>query len=155
MKDIDTLLKEVKKIHMIGIGGSGMCPIAEILHKEGYELTGSDNNESDPLQRVRNMGVDVKMGHSPDNIGDAEMVIHTAALLKDNVELLAQPFNVNYGREYRIAVLFFHGAIVTYGVTLFYGSAALYDARLKKHRLNQGCFTRSRCTQKGDVFNLR
>lgn len=89
MKDIDTLLKEVKKIHMIGIGGSGMCPIAEILHKEGYELTGSDNNESDPLQRVRNMGVDVKMGHSPDNIGDAEMVIHTAALLKDNVELLA------------------------------------------------------------------
>ena len=80
-------------------------------------------------------------------------IVRTRAV--DNVELLAQPFDVNYGREYRIAVLFFHGEIVTYGVTLFYGSAALYDARLKKHRLNQGCFTRSRCTQKGDVFNLR
>ena len=38
MHDIDTLLKQVKRIHFIGIGGSGMCPLAEILHSEGYEL---------------------------------------------------------------------------------------------------------------------
>ena len=47
MKSIDELLKEVKHIHFIGIGGSGMCPLAEILNKEGYLITGSDNNESD------------------------------------------------------------------------------------------------------------
>ena len=40
MKDIDTLLKEVKRVHFIGIGGSGMCPLAEILHSWGYELSG-------------------------------------------------------------------------------------------------------------------
>ena len=49
MYEIDELLKQVKRIHMIGIGGAGMCPLAEILLKEGYTLTGSDNNESDNL----------------------------------------------------------------------------------------------------------
>ena len=51
MYDIDELLKKVKRVHFIGIGGSGMCPLAEILHKEGYELSGSDNNETDTLAR--------------------------------------------------------------------------------------------------------
>ena len=45
LKDIDTLLKQSKKIHFIGIGGAGMCPIAEILLSLGYKLTGSDNND--------------------------------------------------------------------------------------------------------------
>ena len=57
MKDIDTLLKEVKRVHFIGIGGSGMCPLAEILHSWGYELSGSDNNESDTLDRIRKLGI--------------------------------------------------------------------------------------------------
>ena len=47
MKDIDTLLKEVKRIHFIGIGGSGMCPLAEILLSLGYQLSGSDNNDTE------------------------------------------------------------------------------------------------------------
>ena len=42
----DKIISNVKRIHMIGIGGSGMCPLAEILHSKGYILTGSDNNES-------------------------------------------------------------------------------------------------------------
>lgn len=89
MKDIDTLLKEVKRIHFIGIGGSGMCPLAEILHSEGYELSGSDNNESDTLQRIRNLGIPVTMGQKAENIRGAEMIVYTAALLKDNPELVA------------------------------------------------------------------
>lgn len=64
-----------------------MCPIAEILHEKGYIITGSDNNESDTLARIRSLGIQVKMGHSKDHIGDAEMVIHTAAILPDNEEL--------------------------------------------------------------------
>lgn len=89
---IDELLKKVKKIHFIGIGGSGMCPLAEILHSEGYTLTGSDNNETDTLARIRNLGIEVHMGHSPSNIGDAELVVYTAAIMSDNPEL-------NYAKE--------------------------------------------------------
>lgn len=89
MHEIDELLKQVKRIHMIGIGGAGMCPLAEILLKEGYSLTGSDNNESDNLVKLRSLGVPVSMGHCPENIGGAEMVVFTAALLDDNPELLA------------------------------------------------------------------
>lgn len=89
MHQIDELLKKVKRIHMIGIGGSGMCPLAEILHAEGYELTGSDNNESDILKRIRAMGIKVTMGHKPESVEGAQMVIHTAAVKKDNPEVAA------------------------------------------------------------------
>lgn len=89
MNDIIELLNKIKRIHFIGIGGSGMCPLAEILHEEGYELSGSDNNESDILKRIRNLGIPVYMGQKAENIKDAEMIVYTAALLKDNPELVA------------------------------------------------------------------
>ncbi len=74
---------------MIGIGGAGMCPLAEILHEKGYLLSGSDNNETDTLARVRALGIPVVLGQKAENIGDAEMVVYTAALLPDNPELVA------------------------------------------------------------------
>ncbi len=89
MFEIDSLLKQVKRIHFIGIGGSGMCPLAEILHKEGYKLSGSDNNETDTLARIRSLGIPVAMGQKAENIEGAEMIVYTAALLKDNPELVA------------------------------------------------------------------
>ena len=89
MFEIDKLLKSVKRIHFIGIGGSGMCPLAEILHKEGYKLSGSDNNETDTLARIRSLGIPVYMGQRAENIESAEMIVYTAALLKDNPELVA------------------------------------------------------------------
>lgn len=89
MFEIDKLLKTVKRIHFIGIGGSGMCPLAEILHKEGYQLSGSDNNETDTLARIRSLGIPVFMGQRAENIEGAEMIVYTAALLKDNPELVA------------------------------------------------------------------
>ena len=89
MFEIDKLLKTVKRIHFIGIGGSGMCPLAEILHKEGYLLSGSDNNETDTLARIRSLGIPVSMGQRAENIEGAEMIVYTAALLKDNPELVA------------------------------------------------------------------
>ena len=88
MAHIDELLKTKKRIHFIGIGGSGMCPLAEILHSWGYELSGSDNNEGDTLNRIKALGIPVTMGQRAENIGDAEMVIYTAAILPDNPELL-------------------------------------------------------------------
>lgn len=83
------LLDRVHRLHFIGIGGSGMCPMAEILHREGFLLTGSDVFESDTLQRIRSYGIPVYMGHKAENIGDAEAVVYTAAVKQDNPELAA------------------------------------------------------------------
>ncbi len=83
----DRIIEKVKKIHMIGIGGSGMCPLAEILHRKGYILTGSDNNESDPLKRIKALGITVYMGHNSENVRDAQLVVYSAAISEDNPEI--------------------------------------------------------------------
>ena len=85
----DKIISNVKRIHMIGIGGSGMCPLAEILHSKGYILTGSDNNESDPLKRIKNMGIKVFMGHNAENVKGAELLVYSAAISQDNPEIVA------------------------------------------------------------------
>ncbi len=89
MFEADKYLDTVKRIHFIGIGGSGMCPLAEILHSKGYALSGSDNNETDTLARIRNLGIDVKLGQCAENINGAEMIVYTAAIMSDNPELIA------------------------------------------------------------------
>ena len=89
MFEIDELLKKVKRVHFIGIGGSGMCPIAEILHEKGYIISGSDNNETDTLARVRALGAKVTLGQKPENIEGAELIIYTSAILPGNPELEA------------------------------------------------------------------
>lgn len=86
---IDEALQQAKKVHFIGIGGSGMCPLAEILHSRGYEITGSDNNESETLGRIRALGIPVTMGQRAENIAGANLIVYTAALLPDNPELVA------------------------------------------------------------------
>ena len=83
----DKIIENARKIHMIGIGGSGMCPLAEILHSKGYELTGSDVNESDPLKRVKALGVKVFMGHNAENIRGADLIVYSAAINSQNPEL--------------------------------------------------------------------
>lgn len=89
MKNIDEVLGKIKRIHFIGIGGSGMCPLVEILHSKGYEISGSDNNESDTLNRVRSLGIPVFLGQRAQNIEGAQMIVYTAAILPDNPELCA------------------------------------------------------------------
>lgn len=87
-KEEDAILNKVKRIHMIGIGGSGMCPIAEILHAKGYQLSGSDNNEGDPLKRIRALGIPVIMGHKAENVHSAELIVYSAAIHDDNPEIV-------------------------------------------------------------------
>ena len=89
MYEIDELLKEKKRIHFIGIGGSGMCPLTEILLTGGYEITGSDNNTGDNIDKLRGLGVKVTLGQKPENLEGAEIIVYTAAILKDNPELVA------------------------------------------------------------------
>ena len=88
MENIDTLLKNSRKIHFIGIGGSGMCPIAEILLSLGYEVSGSDNNDTETFRRIEKEGAKVFLGQVKENIADdTELVIYTNAILKGNEEL--------------------------------------------------------------------
>ncbi|MBQ4153228.1 MAG: UDP-N-acetylmuramate--L-alanine ligase, partial [Oscillospiraceae bacterium] len=85
----NSILKDKKHIHFIGIGGSGMYPLAQILHHEGYYITGSDNNETDTLAAVRGMGIPVMLGQRAENIEGADLIVHTAAIMNDNPELIA------------------------------------------------------------------
>ena len=85
----DAILNTVKRVHFVGIGGSGMCPLAEILHSRGYQLTGSDVNESDNLARIRSLNIPVFMGHKAENIQGTQLVVYTAAVKLDNPELKA------------------------------------------------------------------
>lgn len=89
MSDISEVLRNAKRIHFIGIGGSGMCPLAEILHAKGYSLQGSDNNESSIVERIRKLGIPVMMGQKAENIKGADMIVYSAAIQRGNEELEA------------------------------------------------------------------
>lgn len=66
-----------------------MYPLAQILHGQGYYLTGSDNNETETLDAVRKMGIPVYIGQRAENIKGADLIVHTAAIMSDNPELIA------------------------------------------------------------------
>lgn len=83
------ILNGKKHIHFIGIGGSGMYPLAQILHTQGYYLTGSDNNETETLDAVRKMGIPVFIGQRAENIEGADLIVFSAAIMDDNPELMA------------------------------------------------------------------
>ena len=83
------LLDHVKKIHFIGCGGSGMYPLIQILTAKGYDISGSDVLDGSIIRSEREMGVKVSLGHNADNVVGADMVVYSAAISKDNVELNA------------------------------------------------------------------
>jgi UDP-N-acetylmuramate--alanine ligase len=76
-----------RKVHFVGIGGIGMSGIAELLYNMGFEITGSDSRESENTKRLRDLGIKVSVPHNKDNVGNADVVVYTSALSKDNVEL--------------------------------------------------------------------
>lgn len=79
----------VEQIHFVGIGGAGMCGIAEVLHNSGYRITGSDLSESRTVQRLQSLGISVKIGHQVENIKGADVVVRSTAVGHDNPEILA------------------------------------------------------------------
>ncbi len=87
MPNIDRI-KKYKKIHMIGIGGVSMSGIAEILKNWGFEVSGSNNCNNDNIQKLIDSGIPVKIGHDPHNVEGADVVVYTAAISKDNNELV-------------------------------------------------------------------
>ena len=88
MNAFDSKLLDGKtKLHFVGIGGSGMFPLVQILHEVGYEITGSDVNEGDIIDRERKLGIPISMGHKAENVHGAELVVYTAAIMKGNPEI--------------------------------------------------------------------
>ena len=79
----------LKHIHFVGIGGSGMCGIAEVLHELGYVVSGSDLSSSETTQRLIRLGVRVHLGHAATHIAGADAVVCSTAVRSDNVELVA------------------------------------------------------------------
>ena len=76
-------------VHFVGIGGIGMSGIAEVLHNLGYQVQGSDQSDNANVQRLREKGITVFVGHSADNLGDTEVVVVSTAIKRDNPELVA------------------------------------------------------------------
>jgi len=76
-------------IFMLGIGGSGMSGIAEVLAQLGYRVTGSDMHDSAVVKRLRSLGIEVHIGHRASNIEGAEVLVKSSAIPVDNPELVA------------------------------------------------------------------
>ncbi|WP_269580899.1 UDP-N-acetylmuramate--L-alanine ligase [Roseibium sp. Sym1] len=81
--------QDIGPVHFVGIGGIGMSGIAEVLKTLGYEVQGSDMAENANVQRLRAHGIKVTVGHAAENLGDAEVLVVSSAIKKDNPELVA------------------------------------------------------------------
>ena len=88
----------IKNIHFIGLGGSGMSGIAEVLHNLGYVISGSDLSDSATLQRLSGIGIKTFVGHAAENLSHVDAVVTSTAVQADNPEVLA-------AREKRIPVV--------------------------------------------------
>jgi len=83
------LPRDIGPVHFIGIGGIGMSGIAEVLVNLGYAVQGSDQVESANVKRLREKGVSIAIGHAAENLGDAQVVVISSAIHRDNPELVA------------------------------------------------------------------
>lgn len=80
---------KVKRIHFVGIGGSGMSGIAEVLLNLGYQVSGSDLAANAATERLASLGAKVALGHSADSVASADAVVVSSAVALDNVEVVA------------------------------------------------------------------
>ena len=88
-RDISAYIAPGRRAHLIGIGGVSMSPLAEVLHRFGMVVTGSDMKESPAVEHLRSLGIQVAIGHRAENLGQAELVIRTAAAHDENPEIAA------------------------------------------------------------------
>lgn len=80
-------MRDVDRVHFVGIGGSGMCGIAEILLGEGYAVSGSDLAANAETERLATLGADVRKGHEAHHVERADVVVASSAIRDDNVEV--------------------------------------------------------------------
>ena len=89
VNDLKPYLRPGVQAHLVGIGGVSMAPLAEVLHGMGMTITGSDTREGAAVAHLRALGIQVRIGHSAGNLGQARLVIRTAAVHDDNPEIAA------------------------------------------------------------------
>jgi len=82
-----TLFHKIKRLHFVGIGGSGMCGIAEVMLNQGYQITGSDLRETEITARLVKLGAKVAIGHAAKNVGETDVVVISSAVRENNVEV--------------------------------------------------------------------
>ena len=82
-------MRRIKHIHFVGIGGAGMCGIAEVLKNQGYKVSGSDIKASKTTAQLEENGIKVFIGHSADNIKDANVIVVSTAIDQENPEIKA------------------------------------------------------------------
>lgn len=167
---------KVRQIHFVGIGGSGMNGIAEVLLNLGYRVSGSDLKESATVRRLRELGASVAIGHAPENIGDSDVVVRSTAVESENpevraalargvpviprAEMLAELMRMKYG----VAVAGTHGKTTTTSmVAQIMGRAGLdptvviggrLDAIGSNARLGQGSFLVAEADESDGSFML-
>ena len=78
----------IQHIHFVGIGGSGMSGIAEVLHNLGYTISGSDLSDSATLRRLQGLGIRTHIGHAAANMAGADAVVTSTAVTPDNPEVI-------------------------------------------------------------------
>jgi UDP-N-acetylmuramate--alanine ligase len=132
------MFKRYQHIHFVGVGGSGMSGIAEILLNLGYRVTGSDLRRNDAIERLEQLGAKVTTGHEAANVAGAHVVVYSSAVSRDNIEvqvarqrgipvipraeMLAELMRLKYG----IAVAGTHGKTTTTSMV----GAVLAEAQL-------------------------
>ena len=84
---IQDFLQPGKRVHLVGIGGVSMCPLAEVLRGMGLQVQGSDMSDGPSVQRLKSLGIPVSQGHSAENLGDCDFVVRTAAVHDSNPEI--------------------------------------------------------------------
>ena len=80
--------KRVRRLHFVGIGGAGMSGIAEVLHVNGFDVTGSDMGDGDVVSYLKNLGIRVDSKHEAKNVENADLVVYSSAIPHDNPELV-------------------------------------------------------------------
>ena len=133
------MLRKTRRIHFVGIGGTGMSGIAEVLINLGYQVTGSDLEEGATVRRLRGLGGAIARGHRAENVGDADVVVFSSAVRPDNsevvearrrqipviprAEMLAELMRIKYG----VAIAGSHGKTSTTSMVAQVLSAAGLD----------------------------
>ena len=88
------MFRKIQHIHLVGIGGSGMSGIAEVLLTLGYKVTGSDLHDSETVRRLEELGGRIFIGHQASNVGNAQVVVVSSAVPESNPEVVAAKANV-------------------------------------------------------------
>ncbi len=80
--------RRIQHVHFVGVGGIGMCGLAELLHNQGYRVSGSDLRAGPTVDRLRQLGIEVSRGHDAAHLGDADVVVFSSAVPPTNPELV-------------------------------------------------------------------